>query len=106
MFDSSDVNNAFNTINNTLKNISHTDIQILVIHWGDEYVVPAGRTGGADAQLAGCLRDIIAQHQHMVGRDLEKARHGGDGIAGEVHVGQGLQQHHLVAVHLALSHRP
>ena len=66
-------------------------------------VVPAGRTGGADAQLAGRLRDIIAQHQHMVGRDLEKARHGGDGIAGEVHVGQGLQQHHLVAVHLALS---
>lgn len=37
VFDSSDVNNAFNTINNTLKNISHTDIQILVIHWGDEY---------------------------------------------------------------------
>ena len=35
-------------------------------------VVPAGRTGGADAQLAGRLRDIIAQHQHMVGRDLEK----------------------------------
>ena len=33
VFDSSNVNSAFNTINNTLKNISHTDIQILVIHW-------------------------------------------------------------------------
>ena len=66
-------------------------------------VVPARRAGRADAQLAGCLRNVIAQHQHMVGRDLEKARHGRDGIAGEVHVGQGLQQHYLVAVHLALS---
>ena len=66
-------------------------------------VVSARRAGGADAQLAGGLGDVIAQHQHMVGRDLEKARHGGDGIAGKVHVGQRLQQHHLVAVHLALS---
>ena len=66
-------------------------------------VMPARRAGGTDAQLAGGLGNVIAQHQHMAGRDLEKARHGGDGIAGEIHVGQGLQQHHLVAVHLALS---
>ena len=66
-------------------------------------VVPARRAGRTDAQLAGGLRDVIAQHQHMVGRNLEKARHRGDGIAGKVHVGQGLKQHHLVAVHLALS---
>ena len=39
----------------------------------------------------------------MVGRDLEKARQRRDGIAGKVHVGQGLQQHHLVALYLALA---
>ena len=66
-------------------------------------VVPARRAGGTDAQLAGCLRNVIAQHQHMVGGDLEKARQRRDGIAGKVHVGQGFQQHHLVAIHLALA---
>ena len=39
----------------------------------------------------------------MVGRDLEKARQRRDGIAGKVHVGQGLEQHHLVAVHFTLA---
>ena len=65
--------------------------------------MPACRAGGPDAQLAGGLGDIVAQDDDVVGGDLEKARQRGDGIAGEVHVGQGFQQHHLVAVHLALS---
>ena len=80
--------------------------EILPAQPGDDAlqaVVPARRAGGTDAQLAGGLRNVIAQHQHMVGGNLEKARHRGDGIAGEVHVGQGFQQHHLVAIHLALS---
>ena len=65
--------------------------------------MPACRAGGPDAQLAGGLGDIVAQDDDVVGGDLEKARQRGDGIAGEVHVGQGFQQHHLVAVHLALA---
>ena len=36
-------------------------------------VMPARRAGGTDAQLAGRLRDIIAQHQHMVSRAAEKS---------------------------------
>ena len=63
----------------------------------------ACRAGRPDAQLAGVLGDVVAQNDHMVGRDLEKARQRRDGIAGKVHVGQGLEQHHLVAVHFTLA---
>ena len=65
--------------------------------------MPACRAGGPDAQLAGGLGDIVAQDDDVVGGDLEKARQRGDGIAGEVHVGQGFQQHYLATVHLALA---
>nr|WP_317333185.1 CapA family protein [uncultured Romboutsia sp.] len=68
VFDKSDVNNAFNTINNTLKNISHTDIQILIIHWGDEYKRTPNQF---QYDLAQKLSDsgvdiIIGSHPHVV----------------------------------------
>ena len=38
----------------------------------------------------------------MVGGDLEEARQRSDGVAREIHIGQGLEEHDLMAVHLAL----
>ncbi len=68
VFDSSDVNNAFNTINNTLKNISHTDIQILVIHWGDEYKrIPNQFQHDLAQKLSDIGVDIIiGSHPHVI----------------------------------------
>ena len=63
----------------------------------------ACRAGRPDAQLAGVLGDVVAQHHYMVRRDLEEPCQGGNGVSGKVHVGQGLQQHHLVALYLALA---
>ena len=65
---SSNVNSAFNTINNTLKNISHTDIQILVIHWGDEYRrVPNQFQYDLAQKLSDSGVDIIiGSHPHIV----------------------------------------
>lgn len=68
IFDSSDVNKAFDTINNTLKNISNTDIQILIIHWGDEYKRLPNKF---QQDLAQKLSDsgvdiIIGSHPHVV----------------------------------------
>ena len=62
----------------------------------------ARRAGGPDAQFAGVLGDVVAQDDDVVGRDLEEARQRADGVAREVHISQGLQEHDLVAVHLAL----
>ena len=68
VFDMTNVDNAFNTINNTLKNINNTDIQVLVIHWGDEY----RRTPSEfQTKLAQKLCDsgvdiIIGSHPHVV----------------------------------------
>ena len=64
--------------------------------------VAARRAGGPDAQFAGVLGDVVAQDDDVVGRDLEEARQRADGVAREVHISQGLQEHDLVAVHLAL----
>jgi len=68
VFDMTNVDNAFNTINNTLKNINNTDIQVLVIHRGDEY----RRTPSEfQTKLAQKLCDsgvdiIIGSHPHVV----------------------------------------
>ena len=68
VFDMYNVDNAFNTINKTLQNISDTDIQVLVIHWGDEY----RRTPNEfQTNLAQKLSDsgvdiIIGSHPHVV----------------------------------------
>lgn len=68
VFDSSDVNKAYNTINNTLKDISHTDIQILVIHWGDEYRrIPNQFQHDLAQKLSdGGVDIIIGSHPHVV----------------------------------------
>ena len=68
VFNNYDVNQAFNTINNTLKNISNTDIQILVIHWGDEYQRLPNKF---QQELAQKLSDsgvdiIIGSHPHVI----------------------------------------
>jgi len=39
----------------------------------------------------------------VVNGNFEKVRGGRNGVARKVHVGQGLEQHHLVAVHFALA---
>lgn len=68
IFDSTNVDNAFNTINETLKYISDTDIQVLVLHWGNEY----RRTPSQfQYNLAKKLSDsgvdiIIGSHPHVV----------------------------------------
>ena len=68
VFDSLDVNKAYNTINNTLKNISNTDIQILIIHWGDEYKrVPNQFQYDLAQKLSDSGVDIIiGSHPHVV----------------------------------------
>ena len=79
--------------------------EVLAAETGDnalEAVVAARRAGGPDAQLAGVLGDVVAQDDDVVGRDLEEARQRADGVAREVHISQGLQEHDLVAVCLAL----
>ena len=68
VFDMTNVDNAFNTINKTLKNINNTDIQVLVIHWGDEYKRAPNEF---QSKLAQKLCDsgvdiIIGSHPHVV----------------------------------------
>ncbi len=68
IFTSSNVNDAFNTINNTISKLNDTDMQILIIHWGNEYQrVPSE----FQSQLAQKLSDagvdiIIGSHPHVV----------------------------------------
>ena len=63
-------------------------------------VVPTGRAVGPDAQMSRLLGDVIAQHNDVVCRDLVKVGGGGNALSAQVHVGQRLEQHDLVAVHL------
>ena len=48
---------------------------------------------------------VMSSHRTMTWSAgiLKKACQRGDGVARKVHVGQGLEQHHLVAVHFALT---
>lgn len=68
IFSSSNVNDAFNTINNTISKLNDTDMQILIIHWGNEYQrVPSK----FQSELAKLLSDagvdiIIGSHPHVV----------------------------------------
>ncbi|CFU01353.1 Uncharacterised protein [Bordetella pertussis] len=41
--------------------------------------------------------EFVMQHQHLFGRQLVEARHRADGLAGTVHVGDGLEQHDVLA---------
>ena len=68
VFDLNNANEAFNTINSTLKKMEDTDLQIVIIHWGVEYT----RTETAfQRELAQKLCDagvdvIIGSHPHVV----------------------------------------
>lgn len=68
IFDYSNVDNAFNTINSTVKKLEGTDMQIVIIHWGNEYQ----RTpNNFQKELAQKLCDagvdiIIGSHPHVV----------------------------------------
>lgn len=68
IFDMYNVDNAFNTISKTLDNLKDTDMQIVILHWGNEYQ----RTPSEfQIQLAQKLADagvdiIIGSHPHVV----------------------------------------
>lgn len=68
VFSSTDVESAFDTINNTLSNLKDTDMQIVILHWGNEYQ----RTPNTfQSELAQKLSDagvdiIIGSHPHVV----------------------------------------
>ena len=68
VFSSTDIESAFATINNTLSNLSNTDIQVVILHWGNEYQ----RTpSNFQKELAQKLSDagvdiIIGSHPHVV----------------------------------------
>ncbi len=68
VFSSTDVKSAFNTINSTLSKLENTDMQIVILHWGNEYQ----RTpSDFQSQLAQMLCDegvdiIIGSHPHVV----------------------------------------
>lgn len=70
VFDSKDVNKAFETIKNTLDNMNtnETDLQVLVVHWGNEY---HRNPSEFQKKLAQMLCDygvdiIIGSHPHVV----------------------------------------
>ncbi|SCH09611.1 Bacterial capsule synthesis protein PGA_cap [uncultured Clostridium sp.] len=68
VFSSTDVESAFNTINSTLSKLENTDMQIVILHWGNEYQ----RTpSDFQSKLAQMLCDegvdiIIGSHPHVV----------------------------------------
>lgn len=68
IFDMTSVDNAFDTINNTLKNIKDTDMKILIIHWGNEYQRSPSEFQKRLAQkLSNSGVDIIiGSHPHVV----------------------------------------
>lgn len=68
IFDSSDVDSAFDTIYSTINKMSNTDMQIVIIHWGIEY---SRNETDFQKQLAQKLCDagvdiIIGSHPHVV----------------------------------------
>ncbi len=68
IFDSSDVSQAFESINNTLEKMKDTDLQIVYLHWGDKY---SRSENSFQSELAQKLCDagvdvIIGSHPHVV----------------------------------------
>lgn len=68
IFDYSDVDSAFKTINSTVQKMNDTDMQIVIIHWGVEY---SRNETEFQRQLAQKLCDagvdiIIGSHPHVV----------------------------------------
>lgn len=68
IFDSSDVNEAFKTINLTLEKMKDTDLQIVYLHWGDKY---SKSENDFQSELAQKLCDagvdvILGSHPHVI----------------------------------------
>lgn len=68
VFDMTNVENAFNTIMSAVNNIKNTDMQIVIIHWGNEY---QRNPSEFQTTLAQKLCDagvdiIIGSHPHVV----------------------------------------
>ena len=68
IFDSSDVNKAFETISSTTDKMKDSDIQVVILHWGIEY---ARSETDFQKQLAQKLCDngidiIIGSHPHVI----------------------------------------
>lgn len=68
VFDMVDVNSAFNTIKIQLDNIKDTDLQIVVLHWGNEYQrIPSKFQTTLAQMLCNYGVDIIVgSHPHVV----------------------------------------
>jgi len=68
IFSSSNVDDAFNTINNTISKLHNTDMQVLIIHWGNEYQrVPSKFQSELAQKLSDAGVDIIiGSHPHVV----------------------------------------
>ena len=68
VFDSSDVNKAFETISSTTDKMKDSDLQVVILHWGKEY---ARKETDFQKQLSQKLCDdgvdiIIGSHPHVV----------------------------------------
>lgn len=68
VFDSSDVNKAFETVSSTTDKMKNSDIQVVILHWGKEY---ARKETAFQKQLSQKLCDdgvdiIIGSHPHVV----------------------------------------
>ncbi|MCC3867197.1 CapA family protein [Terrisporobacter mayombei] len=68
IFDSSDVNKAFETISSTTDKMKDSDLQVVILHWGKEY---ARKETDFQKQLSQKLCDngvdiIIGSHPHVV----------------------------------------
>jgi len=63
-----------------------------------EAVVAAGGAGGAEANGAGGQGDIVDDDEEVIEGDFVVGHGGGDGAAGEVHVGLGFEEEDFFAV--------
>ena len=68
IFDMYNVDNAFNTISKALDNLKDTDMQIVILHWGNEYQrTPSEFQTKLAQKLADAGVDIIiGSHPHVV----------------------------------------
>ena len=60
-----------------------------------EAIVSPGGAPLADAQLADGQSGVVRHHQHVVGGDFIEVGGGAGGLAGQVHIGNGLHDQHL-----------
>lgn len=68
IFDMYDPNLAFDTINKTLENMKDTDLQVVIIHWGNEYQRMPSEFQKKLAQLLSNsgVDIIIGSHPHVI----------------------------------------